>query len=101
MSHLPTVTDRAKLRQLLERIRANGYNIVVNDLDEGAFSVAAPIHSADGTVIASISVAGAVVRFDEERRESYLKAAMDAAAEISERLSIHGPGESSRIKSRA
>ncbi len=96
-----TVTDRAKLRQLLERIRANGYNIVVNDLDEGAFSVAAPIHSADGTVIASISVAGAVVRFDEERRESYLKAAMDAAAEISERLSIHGPGESSRIKSRA
>jgi len=96
-----TVTDRAKLRQLLERIRANGYNIVVNDLDDGAFSVAAPIHGADGTVIASISVAGAVVRFDEERRESYLKAAMDAAAEISERLSIHGPGENSRMKSTA
>lgn len=94
-----TVTDREKLRQVLDRIRANGYNIVVNDLDEGAFSVAAPIRGADGTVIASISVAGAVVRFDEERRGTYLKAALDAAAEISERLSIHGPGESSRLKS--
>ncbi|WP_454851263.1 IclR family transcriptional regulator [Rhizobium binxianense] len=96
-----TVTDRARLRQVLERIRANGYNIVLNDLDDGAFSVAAPIRSADGTVIASISVAGAVVRFDEERRESYLKAALEAAEEISERLSIHGPGESGLEKSRA
>jgi DNA-binding IclR family transcriptional regulator len=86
-----TVTDPGKLRQMLERIRANGYNIVLNDLDDGAFSVAAPILGADGTVIASISVAGAVVRFDEERRESYLKAAMDAASEISERMSIHAP----------
>jgi DNA-binding IclR family transcriptional regulator len=96
-----TITDRTKLRQMLERIRANGYNIVLNDLDEGAFSVAAPITGADGTIIASISVAGAVARFDEERRESHLKAALEAAAEISERLSIHGPGESDRMKSRA
>lgn len=83
-----TITDRAKLHQMLERIRANGYNIVLNDLDEGAFSVAAPIIGAEGSVIASISVAGAVVRFDEERRESHLKAALEAAQEISEKLSI-------------
>lgn len=83
-----TITDRMKLRQTLERIRVNGYNIALNDLDEGAFSVAAPIHGAEGSVIASISVAGAVARFNEERREGYLAAALEAAGEISERLSI-------------
>lgn len=92
-----TITDEAKLRQALERIRANGYNIAINDLDEGAFSVAAPITGTDGSVIASISVAGAVARFDEERRTSYLQAALDAAAEISERLSI-SPGRKAVTK---
>lgn len=85
-----TITDRDRLNQTLARIRANGYNIALNDLDEGAFSVAAPIRGANGEVIAAISVAGAVVRFDEERRESYIAAALDAAAEISSKLSIHG-----------
>lgn len=84
-----TITDRDRLRQALARIRANGYNIALNDLDEGAFSVAAPIVGANGEVIAGISVAGAVVRFDEERREIYIKAALEAAAEISSKLSLH------------
>lgn len=85
-----TITDRGRLQQLLERIRANGYNIALNDLDDGAFSVAAPIRDADGAVIASISAAGAVVRFDEERRAACLAAVLDAAAEISARLTLTG-----------
>ncbi len=84
-----TITDRDKLRQSLLRIRANGYNIALNDLDEGAFSVAAPIFGSDDSVIACISVAGAMARFDEERRERYIRAALDAAAEISSKLSLH------------
>ena len=84
-----TITDRDKLRQTLARIRSNGYNIALNDLDEGAFSVAAPIFGSDDTVIACISVAGAMVRFDEERRGLYVQAALDAAAEISSKLSLH------------
>ncbi len=84
-----TITDTEKLRQTLSRIRANGHNIALNDLDDGAFSVAAPIVGANGEVIAAISVAGAMVRFDEERRETYIRAAMDAAAEISSKLSLH------------
>lgn len=91
-----TITDRDKLRQLLERIRANGFNIALNDLDEGAFSVAAPIMGPHDDVIASISVAGAMVRFDEERREQYIRAAREAAAEISSKLSLH-PGEPAQI----
>lgn len=84
-----TITDRDRLRQTLARIRANGYNIALNDLDEGAFSVAAPIFGGNGEVIACISVAGALARFDEERREIYIQAALGAAAEISSKLSLH------------
>lgn len=84
-----TITDRERLHQALARIRANRYNIALNDLDEGAFSVAAPILGPHDEVIAAISVAGAVVRLDEERREAYIAAAKDAAAEISSKLSLH------------
>lgn len=84
-----TITERDKLRQTLARIRANGYHIALNDLDEGAFSVAAPIIGPHDEVIACISVAGAVSRFDEERRERYIRAALGAAAEVSAKLSLH------------
>lgn len=84
-----TITSPEKLRQALGRIRTNGFNIALNDLDEGAFSVAAPIKGAGGGVIAAISVAGSIARFDEERREAYTKAALEAAAEISSKLSLH------------
>jgi len=82
-----TVTDPERLVRTLERIRAAGYNIAMNDLDEGAFSVAAPIVDERGAAIAAISVAGSVVRLDEDRRQTYLAAALAAAAEISRRLS--------------
>lgn len=87
-----TITDRRKLRETLERIRANGYNIALNDLDEGAFSIAAPIHGIDGEVIAAISVAGAVARYNEEMRESHLAAVRQAAQAISSRLSLRPQG---------
>lgn len=84
-----TITDRKKVREALTRIRANGYNIALNDLDEGAFSVAAPIMGAHGEVIAAISVAGAMARLDEARRANYIQAALEAAEQISSKLSLH------------
>lgn len=81
-----TITDPDALRRVLDRIRAQGWHIAQDDLDEGAFSVAAPIRGHDGEVIAAISVAGALARFDEERRLSHLAAVRAAAARISARL---------------
>jgi IclR family KDG regulon transcriptional repressor len=85
-----TQTDPEKLARVLERIRAVGYNVALNDLDEGAFSVAAPVRGEGGEVVAAVSVAGAVVRLDEERRQAYLAAALESAAEISRRLAGMG-----------
>lgn len=86
-----TVTDPADLLARLEQIRSDGFNISVDDLDEGAFSVAAPIRNSSGDVVASISVAGAAARFDDERREAYLRLVRAAANEITGKLGLRRP----------
>lgn len=85
-----TMTDPDELRRRLERIRKRGWHIAQSDLDEGAFSVAAPIRAADDEVVAAISIAGPIARFDEDRREQYLTAVLEAAGRISHRLGL-GP----------
>lgn len=87
-----TITDPAALRTVLARIREQNWNVAQNDLDEGAFSVAAPIRGIGAEVVAAISVAGAVARLDEERRQRNLKLVRDAAERVSRTL-VTGPSE--------
>lgn len=83
-----TITDPEQLKKLLNRIRANGYNVALNDLDDGAFSIAAPIYNGAGEVIAGLSIAGASVRLDEPRRDLYIDAVKSAARKVSEKLTL-------------
>ncbi|MEO3388428.1 IclR family transcriptional regulator [Mesorhizobium sp. CAU 1741] len=83
-----TVTEPEKLRLLLARIRAQGYNIALDDMIDGAFAVAAPIRDSHDEVIAALSIAGASVRFTEETRGMFIRQAVDGAAEISAKLSL-------------
>lgn len=83
-----TITDPERLREALLLIRSNRYNVAINDLDDGAFSVAAPIQNTAGEIIAGISVAGASARLDEVRRASYIERVVEAADEISKRLTL-------------
>lgn len=83
-----TITDPERLREVLLLIRANGYNVAINDLDDGAFSVAAPIQNTAGEIVAGISVAGASVRLDEVRRASYIEKVIKAAGKISAKLTM-------------
>lgn len=85
-----TITDPAELEARLQQIRDDDYNIAIDDLDEGAFSIAAPIRNSMNDVIAAISVAGAIPRLNDERRELYLKLTREAASEISEKLNVRG-----------
>ncbi|MFN6977477.1 MAG: IclR family transcriptional regulator [Gemmobacter sp.] len=85
-----TITDPAALWERLETIRSQDFNIAVNDLDEGAFSIAAPIRDTVGNVIAAISVAGAIARLDDDRQRRYLDLVRAAARDISGKLGIGG-----------
>jgi IclR family acetate operon transcriptional repressor len=57
-----TITSRAELEVALEQVRAEGVAIVDSELEPGLVAVAAPIRSADDTVIAAVSVSGPGVR---------------------------------------
>ncbi|KAJ55364.1 hypothetical protein ACMU_11755 [Actibacterium mucosum KCTC 23349] len=81
-----TITDPDRLRDALVLILANRYNVAINDLDDGAFSIAAPIQNGAGEVIAGLSIAGASVRLDEVRRATYIEKVVAAAQEISDLL---------------
>ena len=67
----------------LAQVRAQGYVVVVDELDMGAHSVAAPIRDYSGGVIAALSIAGPSHRFPAPVIDTYIDMVMEAAAEIS------------------
>ena len=82
-----TVTEPALLRDMLQRIREQGYAVSMEDVDEGAFSIAAPIRDHRGEVVGAISVAGPVTRLtDALKRARVLVRVRSAAAIVSSGL---------------
>jgi len=78
-----TITDPAALDKKLTKIATDGFHVTRDDLDEGAFSIAAPIHGPGGDVIAAVSVAGPVSRLNDTLRDRILQGVLDAAGRIS------------------
>lgn len=78
-----TVVDPKQLRTLLARVRDEGYHISRADLDEGAFSIAAPVLDHRGEVVAALSIAGPMSRLNEERTSMYLELVREYAERIS------------------
>lgn len=81
-----TTTDPAELREALERIRREGCHVAIADLEDDTFSIAAPIFDHEGRAVAAVSVAGPLLRFDDERRERYRRLVVEAARRISRDL---------------
>ena len=71
------------LEASLSLIRRQGYAVVVDELDMGAHSVAAPIYDCQERVIAALSIAGPSHRFPEETIQQYIKLIVKASKEIS------------------
>lgn len=81
-----TITDRDRLKQELERARLRGYAENVNESEVGVASVGAPIRDATGKVIAAISVAGPILRFDGDAMRRFAGVVVQTADAISERM---------------
>jgi len=75
-----TITDRAKLRSTLNRIRSQGYAVVDQELEEGLRSLAVPIQDATGVVIAAMNVSARTSRGSSEAIRRELLPALQAAA---------------------
>jgi IclR family transcriptional regulator, KDG regulon repressor len=86
--------NRQVFEERLAHIREQGYAIVIDELDAGAHSVAAPIRDYRGQVVAAISIAGPSDRFTEECIPRYVQLALEAAGQISQALgyAVREPG---------
>src|SRR5882757_4833427 len=92
-----TIVDPKRLKTLLKRIRAQGYNVSHGDLDPGAFSVAAPLRDHGGRVVASLSVAGPQSRLTRDLEGLYIRMLLEAAEEISAKLGWHAAVETPEL----
>jgi IclR family pca regulon transcriptional regulator len=57
-----TITSKAKLKQILVDVRKQGFAAIQSELDYGVVSVAVPVFSEDGRVVASLSCSTALAR---------------------------------------
>jgi len=81
-----TITDAARLRTDLERVRRRGWAENVNESELGVASRAAPVRDAGGRVVAAISVAGPLPRFTPEAMRRMTNEVIATAERISARL---------------
>ncbi len=81
-----TITTKKELRRELEQVRALGYAVAVDELEVGLAAVAAPVRSAHGEVVASLSISGPTFRMDQARIESLIPRVTASATEVSHRL---------------
>jgi DNA-binding IclR family transcriptional regulator len=85
-----TITDRARLREELARVRELGYAVATDELELGLTALAAPVHSAHGDVVASVSVSGPSYRLPETRLSELVALVIEAADEVSRRVGWQG-----------
>ena len=91
LPHLPrftehTITSRERLREVLDGVRRLGYALAVDELEVGLTAAAAPIRSAHGDIIASMSISGPTFRLSGQRLEQSVPLVVAAALEVSHRL---------------
>jgi IclR family pca regulon transcriptional regulator len=80
-----TITDERELRAELDRVRAQGWALVDQELEAGLRSVAAPIHDSAGVVVAAINVSANATRTGVEELKAALLPPLLATAEAIER----------------
>jgi len=87
-----TVTDPARLAEILEGVARDGYALVDQELEEGLRSIAAPVRDARGRVVAAVNVSTHAGRDEQpdRTREQILPALLEAAARISADLAAVG-----------
>ena len=75
-----TIIDGAILLRRLKAVRSNGYAWALEEFAVGLNSVAAPLRTADGRVVASLHVYGPASRFPGERAAAAVGEIVKAAA---------------------
>nr|WP_227456640.1 MULTISPECIES: IclR family transcriptional regulator [unclassified Geobacillus] len=78
-----SVTDRNEFIRQLATIRQQGYAVCIDELHEGATSIAAPIRDYSGDVVAAVSIVGPNQRITQTNILRLVELACQAARDIS------------------
>lgn len=81
-----TITNPDAFRQLLPRVRRQGYATSADESEDGSTSVAAPVVGTEGDVLAAIGVGVATARCSQQRLAQIAAATINAAATLARRL---------------
>lgn len=81
-----TITDADRLREMLARIRQEGYAVGQEELEEGLNAVAAPVRDHQGRVVAAVSVSGPSYRVSPERFPELAEQVREGGRRISTQL---------------
>jgi IclR family pca regulon transcriptional regulator len=83
-----TVQSPAQLRDLVGQVREQGWSFLDQELEAGVQCVAAPVHGADGRVLAAITLSSHTSRVDAAQvTGEFLPALLRAAADVDRDLS--------------
>lgn len=94
-----TITDRVRLREVIERTRERGWAVVDQELEENVRSSSAPIKDESGLVIASLSMSCSAHDVDLDTiRDQYVPVLVRAAGRISEQLGAEVAAEERRSR---
>lgn len=79
-----TITDEKTLRAAIDRDRARGYSLAVEELEPGMIAVAVPITTPSGSVIGTLSSTSTPMRSSPEKlTDDVLPLLLEVAADIS------------------
>ncbi|MCT4619662.1 MAG: IclR family transcriptional regulator [Marinisporobacter sp.] len=81
-----TIVQKEKLWELIRRSRKHGYTISFGEMEMQTIGIGAPIFDYRKKVVAAISTAGPVQRFDEEKIDEIIQKVKNTAKEISKAL---------------
>jgi len=78
-----TITDPARLREAIEKIRRDGFAVADEELELGLRSIAVPIHDGTGRIVAALNVSTQTARFSVvEMKREILPRLKEAATRI-------------------
>ena len=77
-----TITDVKTFRAELRRVRAQGYALVNQELEEGLVAVAVPVHDRSGRARAAINLSTHIGRKSVEDMRALVPRVQQAAADI-------------------
>lgn len=79
-----TIHDEARLREEIARVRDQGWAIVDQELEPGLRSLAAPVHSTEGAIVAAVNISTQTAVHDlDELHRVFLPPLIDTARQIS------------------